>query len=305
MEFDKKLVAEEPESSWSENTTPGSDDIEEIVRREDDQLHIQIPTKDVGSLPRFMRPAIRRRLNIEERVCRGETTTKTFHVTTLDMRRSMDGSDASSTSNLTIVTSANSSCTDPWSSPGFVEEELDATWDAQDEDMLLVPKLEPIDDDVDMTGVKESTVPETPSASTSPVTTKRPRGRPRKHPKVNPDSVVKVAKGRSKTGCITCRKRKKKCDEAKPGCELDVVRRWLNLLTNANSIRYELREEFCHLRRLSSKDPMEEWKGESRRRYGDKSEQAESARTDCIDSPYAKGQQRATQHQITACHTRC
>jgi hypothetical protein len=219
MEFDRKLAAEEPESSWSENTTPGSDDIEEIVRHEDDRP--RPPSKDLGTLPRYIRPAIRRRLNIEERLCRGENITKTFTVTTLDMRRSMEGSDASSSSNVTIVTSANSSCTDPWSSSGFVQEEGDVSWDDQDEDMLLVPKLEPVDDDVDMSDMKESTVPETPSASTSPVTTKRPRGRPRKHPKL-PDTVPKAAKGRSKTGCITCRKRKKKCDEAKPGCKLDI-----------------------------------------------------------------------------------
>ncbi|KAM0182216.1 hypothetical protein ACHAPF_001103 [Botrytis cinerea] len=31
-------------------------------------------------------------------------------------------------------------------------------------------------------------------------------------------SFSKVEKGRSKTGCVTCRKRKKKCDEAKPRC---------------------------------------------------------------------------------------
>ena len=220
MEFDRKLVAEEPESSWSENTTPSSDDIEEIVRQEDNRP--RPPFRDLGNLPRYMRPAIRRRLNIEERVCRENNITKTYHVTTLDMRGSMDGSDASSTSNLTIVTPATSSCTDPWSSSGFVEEEGDVNWDDQDEDMLLVPKLEPVDDDVDMADMKESSVPDTPSASTSPVTTKRPRGRPRKHPKINPDSVGKVAKGRSKTGCITCRKRKKKCDEAKPGCKLDL-----------------------------------------------------------------------------------
>lgn len=48
---------------------------------------------------------------------------------------------------------------------------------------------------------------------------KRPRGRPRKHP---PKPLIindgKANKGRSKTGCITCRRRKKKCDEAKPEC---------------------------------------------------------------------------------------
>lgn len=50
---------------------------------------------------------------------------------------------------------------------------------------------------------------------------KRPRGRPRKHPVVQPlPNAAKSTKGRSKTGCITCRKRKKKCDETKPKCTL-------------------------------------------------------------------------------------
>lgn len=48
---------------------------------------------------------------------------------------------------------------------------------------------------------------------------KRRRGRPRKHPPKPPRPPGKVVKGRSKTGCITCRKRKKKCDESKPRCE--------------------------------------------------------------------------------------
>ena len=51
---------------------------------------------------------------------------------------------------------------------------------------------------------------------------KRKRGRPRKHPVLvkilNPDKP----KGRSKTGCITCRRRKKKCDETKPTCPLSI-----------------------------------------------------------------------------------
>ncbi|KZF21761.1 hypothetical protein L228DRAFT_159356 [Xylona heveae TC161] len=47
---------------------------------------------------------------------------------------------------------------------------------------------------------------------------KRPRGRPRKHPKPAIDVVPKITKGRSKTGCLTCRRRKKKCDEARPIC---------------------------------------------------------------------------------------
>ena len=43
----------------------------------------------------------------------------------------------------------------------------------------------------------------------------RRRGRPRKHPVVE---QKKVAHPRSKTGCGTCRRRKKKCDEGKPSC---------------------------------------------------------------------------------------
>ncbi|KAF3934634.1 hypothetical protein ABW20_dc0102486 [Dactylellina cionopaga] len=47
---------------------------------------------------------------------------------------------------------------------------------------------------------------------------KRPRGRPRKNPPNPPETKTKCPKGRSKTGCLTCRKRKKKCDEGKPEC---------------------------------------------------------------------------------------
>ncbi|KAK0114767.1 hypothetical protein ONS95_014251 [Cadophora gregata] len=149
--------------------------------------------------------------------------------TSLESRRSMDGSDISSASALTMATSAGSTSTDPWSSSGFVEEEEDGAdfnWD-EEEGLLLVPKLEPMEDDVvdmdmsdfpQMSTMQESVPPETPSCNTTPTLVKRPRGRPRKHPKPTPESLSKVAKGRSKTGCITCRKRKKKCDETKPGC---------------------------------------------------------------------------------------
>ena len=52
-------------------------------------------------------------------------------------------------------------------------------------------------------------------------TPKRGRGRPRKNPVNKKTSLTKSgAKGRSKTGCITCRKRKKKCGEEKPTCKL-------------------------------------------------------------------------------------
>jgi len=47
---------------------------------------------------------------------------------------------------------------------------------------------------------------------------KKRRGRPRKNPTSPVTTMAKVAKGRSKTGCLTCRRRKKKCDEGKPAC---------------------------------------------------------------------------------------
>ena len=234
MELDRSFVPEEPDTSWSQDTTPGSDDIEIAQQVQEDELP-RPPTKNSRSFPRYMRPPIRRRLNIEERLGRGANITNSYTLTTFDMRCRLEGSDASSSSNYTMVTSANTSCTDPWSPSVFVEEEQESSEDQrqdqdkemQNNDELLVPKLEPIDDDVDMSDMKEGAVSETPSAfsrsPTSPIAMKRPRGRPRKHPKVSPDSIMKLAKGRSKTGCITCRKRKKKCDEAKPGCEYTIV----------------------------------------------------------------------------------
>lgn len=46
--------------------------------------------------------------------------------------------------------------------------------------------------------------------------------------------------GRNKTGCLTCRKRRKKCDETKPGCKLYVCCFEATLTCS----RHELREEF-------------------------------------------------------------
>jgi hypothetical protein len=92
----------------------------------------------------------------------------------------------------------------------------------------VVPKVEEIDDDDDeVFGSKRETAPQeeeseernimSPSAS-SGIVIRRPRGRPRKHPKTLHSANSKQPKGRSKTGCITCRRRKKKCDETKPAC---------------------------------------------------------------------------------------
>ncbi|KAI2463531.1 fungal-specific transcription factor domain-containing protein [Annulohypoxylon bovei var. microspora] len=128
----------------------------------------------------------------------------------------------------TMIHSATSSCAESWSTsysdgPDTGEEaDNDVSWEKSSDDVLTVPKLEPLEDEgFQMDEVKEAPrtpIPE-PNSAAAPLTKmKRPRGRPRKHPLTPQVSTNKIAKGRSKTGCITCRKRKKKCDEAKPRC---------------------------------------------------------------------------------------
>ena len=85
----------------------------------------------------------------------------------------------------------------------------------------MVAKVEEIDDDEALDSKYDIGSINDRNAIVSPGTDvpRRPRGRPRKHPKPSPSPLSKPPKGRSKTGCITCRRRKKKCDERKPTCE--------------------------------------------------------------------------------------
>lgn len=89
----------------------------------------------------------------------------------------------------------------------------------------MEPKVEQVEES-SMVDVKPSSLSDaaegqadvTPGGVVAP---KRGRGRPRKNPVNRKNSLTKPgAKGRSKTGCITCRKRKKKCGEEKPTCKL-------------------------------------------------------------------------------------
>lgn len=125
--------------------------------------------------------------------------------------------------------SASSSITDSWSvvygdtrdsNMAHAECDEDAHWEEHgSDDDLAIPKVEPMDEDVRLDDITEA--PSTPVLSHTGMTAlkpKRPRGRPRKHPLAPAVAANKVTKGRSKTGCLTCRKRKKKCDEAKPRC---------------------------------------------------------------------------------------
>ncbi|KAJ5574157.1 uncharacterized protein N7459_008584 [Penicillium hispanicum] len=90
-------------------------------------------------------------------------------------------------------------------------------------DMDILPKVEDLDED-ELQRIKPAEVEldehehDEHGDSGVPVAVPRKRGRPRKHPLPVPGGQLKVTKGRSKTGCITCRRRKKKCDETKPAC---------------------------------------------------------------------------------------
>ncbi|CAG7988893.1 unnamed protein product [Penicillium olsonii] len=87
---------------------------------------------------------------------------------------------------------------------------FDQTVQAQLDEVMEIPKVEEADED--LLSIR-------PDAETgTPAAVPRKRGRPRKHPLPVPGNQAKITKGRSKTGCITCRRRKKKCDETKPAC---------------------------------------------------------------------------------------
>ena len=93
------------------------------------------------------------------------------------------------------------------------EERTDLRLDSSE----IIPKLE--ETELQLADVKEEPSNEaTPISPTEPVRIRRARGRPRIHPPRSPTALAKQAKARSKTGCTTCRKRKKKCDETKPFC---------------------------------------------------------------------------------------
>lgn len=151
----------------------------------------------------------------------------------------------------TMDHSAASSCTDSWST-GYAdrdETENDVHWEQGSDDVLAIPKLEPMDDDFNLDDVKAAPLASVQAAELANGTQskqKRPRGRPRKHPLTPVVSASKVTKGRSKTGCITCRKRKKKCDEAKPRCAPDQYHELFGNMANMSD-RHELRKECCCL----------------------------------------------------------
>ncbi|PSN64296.1 hypothetical protein BS50DRAFT_69731 [Corynespora cassiicola Philippines] len=118
-----------------------------------------------------------------------------------------------------------SSCSDsPMNTPTF-DSNIPSVSDTQSEPRIdsrngsldIVPKIE--ETELQLSDVKvEPSAEDAPISPTEPVRLRRARGRPRIHPPRSPTTSAKQAKARSKTGCTTCRKRKKKCDETKPFC---------------------------------------------------------------------------------------
>ncbi|KAF2687977.1 hypothetical protein K458DRAFT_294648 [Lentithecium fluviatile CBS 122367] len=120
--------------------------------------------------------------------------------------------------------SMSSSSDSPMNTPTFdangrsnSETQSEARIDSRIGSDEIVPKIE--ETEVQLADVKtEPITDEPPISPTEPVRLRRARGRPRIHPPRSPTTAAKQAKARSKTGCTTCRKRKKKCDETKPFC---------------------------------------------------------------------------------------
>jgi hypothetical protein len=82
--------------------------------------------------------------------------------------------------------------------------------EGDDGEIVSQDLIEVVDEDVVIGGGKEGAIQQSPMVASRTAPVKRPRGRPRKHP---------ISKGRCRTGCFTCRRRKRKCNEAKPSCE--------------------------------------------------------------------------------------
>ncbi|SPO07608.1 related to C6 zink-finger protein PRO1A [Cephalotrichum gorgonifer] len=136
-----------------------------------------------------------------------------------------------SSASSSMVNSAASSYTDSWSMMDGLanrDPEVNTPWtsddtpapkveivDDDDFDMRLLEQVPLVDGGAQERGAGGAVAAVVDEKGQKP---KRPRGRPRKHPLTPVVTANKGAKGRSKTGCITCRKRKKKCDEAKPRC---------------------------------------------------------------------------------------
>lgn len=108
--------------------------------------------------------------------------------------------------------SSNRSSSSPENADSVITPESDDSHDSSD--ITIGPKIEELDDHgvSGLSGIEDAKPLTTTNVALPPA---RKRGRPRKHPVTE---ARKTAHTRSKTGCATCRRRKKRCDERKPGC---------------------------------------------------------------------------------------
>ena len=146
--------------------------------------------------------------------------------------------------------SGSSFAASPPGSDAYCSSEPEDNSEDDDDDMDILLKAED-DEDALLMGINESNTSESPQdeAKGNILTlseTKKKRGRPRKSPSSPFKSQTKVAKGRTKTGCITCRRRKKKCDEAKPSCK-PLSQSQAAVVASEKGCRFELPEECCDL----------------------------------------------------------
>jgi hypothetical protein len=145
-------------------------------------------------------------------------------ISTLSFGHSPPGANARLSTSSSPQPSMSSASDSPMTTPNFdasifnsSDVHSESRLDTRTSSTEIVPKLE--ETELQLADVKEESVADdAPISPTEPVRVRRARGRPRIHPPRSPTSLSKQAKARSKTGCTTCRKRKKKCDETKPFC---------------------------------------------------------------------------------------
>ena len=107
---------------------------------------------------------------------------------------------------------STSSSESPIATPTF---RVSFQYDGSSSDDGFIPKIEELNDSTDD---GKASMEDEGEVMSNGIEQKKPRGRPRKVQVEPPANAETQTKGRTKTGCLTCRQRKKKCDETKPFC---------------------------------------------------------------------------------------
>ena len=216
------LILSRAHAPFPLSTSSGAPDIEDI---QDPSIIFDGKTADLATThPQWNLPMRRERMGPSKPPILLGSNSKSITNHSTHGRKNLEVNTAI---NYTLDSSSNSlSSASTMASEEALSSEADADEDeAMDsEDTEIVPKVEEEIDEASMEDIKTTESSGSPEArldSTGQAITeiKKKRGRPRKNPPTTSTASSKVAKGRSKTGCITCRRRKKKCDEAKPSCK--------------------------------------------------------------------------------------